>query len=85
MSDGNILHERCTPISASNMRKDLSKADSSNKPGRGGNILCESTPDIPTGEIDLAYSRYLTKLWLSYLFGYLEVLCSVNELHTVLH
>lgn len=58
MSDGNILHERCTPISPPNMGKDLSNANSTDTPGRGSNILCESTPDIPTGESDIAYSRY---------------------------
>ncbi|KAI5674152.1 hypothetical protein M9H77_14516 [Catharanthus roseus] len=57
-SDGNILRESRSPISASNIEKNLSNYDSSDTPEGGRTMLSESTPDISTGDSDLAYSRY---------------------------
>lgn len=57
LSDGSILHENGIPISSSNIKEDLSNADSSNAPERGSKILSESAPDMPTCESDLTYSR----------------------------
>ncbi|KAK3007051.1 hypothetical protein RJ639_017070 [Escallonia herrerae] len=58
LSDGNILHKSSSPMSTTNVNKDFSNSDLSDRTQGGNKLLCESTPEISTCESDLTFSRY---------------------------
>ncbi|KAI8553259.1 hypothetical protein RHMOL_Rhmol05G0001800 [Rhododendron molle] len=59
LSDGNILRERSSPMSSTNMKKDLTNSAFSNDQSQGGSkILSESSPEISTCESGVSISRY---------------------------
>ncbi|KAF7144022.1 hypothetical protein RHSIM_Rhsim05G0002000 [Rhododendron simsii] len=59
LSDGNILRERSSPMSSTNMKKDLTNSAFSNDESQGGSkILSESSPEISTCESGVTISRY---------------------------
>ncbi|CAJ1940592.1 unnamed protein product [Sphenostylis stenocarpa] len=69
-SDGNILNESSTPMSAPNARH--VKFPSQCLPDRleeGGKGLCESSPEISTTESDISFSRYTPSMPRIQLFG----------------
>ncbi|XP_027173210.1 phosphoinositide phosphatase SAC3-like [Coffea eugenioides] len=79
LSDGNILRETHTPVSTSNMSKDISNS-LPDTPEGGSNILSESTPNIPTCENELSYSRYTPSMPVRELFEDLpRDRCQENE------
>ncbi|XP_058215752.1 phosphoinositide phosphatase SAC3-like isoform X2 [Rhododendron vialii] len=59
LSDGNILRESSSPMSSTNMKKDLTNSAFSNDQSQGGSkILSESSPEISTCESGVTISRY---------------------------
>ncbi|KAK2992572.1 hypothetical protein RJ640_009182 [Escallonia rubra] len=57
LSDGNILHKSSSPMPTTNINKDFSNSDFSDRTQGGNKLLCESTPEISTCESDLTFSR----------------------------
>ncbi|KAH7852684.1 hypothetical protein Vadar_027874 [Vaccinium darrowii] len=58
LSDGNILRQRSSPMSSTNMKKDLSNSAFSDDQSQGGSkILSESSPEISTCESGMTISR----------------------------
>ncbi|KAJ4952223.1 hypothetical protein NE237_029055 [Protea cynaroides] len=69
LSDGNILCESNTPMSANVGQKKLSNLDlPTSMQGGGSKGLSESTPEISSCQSDLSYSRYTTSVAQKQLF-----------------
>ncbi|XP_019463550.1 PREDICTED: phosphoinositide phosphatase SAC3-like isoform X2 [Lupinus angustifolius] len=69
-SDGNILQESSTPMSAPNARHD--NFPNSGLPDRseeGSKVFSESSPEISTTESDVSFSRYTPSMPRRQLFG----------------
>ncbi|KAK7388311.1 hypothetical protein VNO78_23125 [Psophocarpus tetragonolobus] len=69
-SDGNILNESSTPMSAPNVKQE--KFPNQGLPDRseeGSKGLCESSPEISTTESDISFSRYTPSIPRRQLFG----------------
>ncbi|KAL2503377.1 Phosphoinositide phosphatase SAC4 [Forsythia ovata] len=71
-SDGNILRESCSPMSASNINKGFQSSDFSSKSKGGSKMLSESSPEISTPESDLTYSRYAPSMPARVLFAEMQ-------------
>lgn len=64
LSDGNILRQRSSPMSSTNMKKDLSNSAFSDDQSQGGSkILSESSPEISTCESGMTISRSVCSLY----------------------
>ncbi|KAJ9168099.1 hypothetical protein P3X46_019666 [Hevea brasiliensis] len=73
LSDGNILHESHSPMSATNVKQE--KFANSVLPDQWEgekNVLSESSPAISTCEIDISYSRYTPSMPRRQLLGDVE-------------
>ncbi|XP_052289064.1 phosphoinositide phosphatase SAC3 isoform X2 [Citrus sinensis] len=58
LSDGNILHETGSPMSATNVNEEkFSSSGLPNQLRNRNNVLSESSPEISTSESDVAFSR----------------------------
>ncbi|KAK7347920.1 hypothetical protein VNO80_22463 [Phaseolus coccineus] len=69
-SDGNILTESSTPMSAPNARHVKFPSQClSDRLEDGGKDLCESSPEISTTESDISFSRYTPTMPRRHLFG----------------
>lgn len=59
LSDGNILHESHSPMSAMNVKQEkISNSPLPDKWEGESNVLLESSPEISTCESDIAFSRF---------------------------
>ncbi|KAG8376273.1 hypothetical protein BUALT_Bualt09G0046100 [Buddleja alternifolia] len=67
-SDGNILHESCSPTSTPNIHKVFPSADFCNGSKVGSKMFSESTPEMSASGSELAYSRYASPLPTGELF-----------------
>ncbi|XP_031267421.1 phosphoinositide phosphatase SAC3-like isoform X1 [Pistacia vera] len=69
-SDGNILRETGTPMSATNLKQEkFCNSGFPNQLQGGSNCLSESSPEISTSESDMAFSRYTPSMPHKQLFG----------------
>ncbi|XP_038699994.1 phosphoinositide phosphatase SAC3-like isoform X2 [Tripterygium wilfordii] len=69
-SDGNILHESISPISATNFNQEkFSSSVLQNRLQGENHMLSESSPEISTSESDVAFSRYTPSMPRRQLFG----------------
>ncbi|KAL8488168.1 hypothetical protein ACS0TY_024452 [Phlomoides rotata] len=71
-SDGNILRESRSPSSTPNVNKHFPSADFSDEAKRASKMLCESTPDMPTSESELAYSSCTSPMPTRELFAEIQ-------------
>lgn len=70
LSDGNILHETGSPMSATNVNEEkFSSSGLPNQLRNRNNVLSESSPEISTSESDVAFSRYTPSMPRRQLFG----------------
>ncbi|KAL5786521.1 hypothetical protein ACOSQ2_008913 [Xanthoceras sorbifolium] len=70
LSDGNILRESTSPMSATNVKQEnFSNSGLPNQIQGGNSVLSESSPDISTSESDMAFSRYTPSMPRRQLFG----------------
>ncbi|KAJ4708709.1 Phosphoinositide phosphatase family protein [Melia azedarach] len=70
LSDGNILRESGSPMSATNVKQEkFSNSGFPNQLQGGSNVLSESSPEISTSESDVAYSKYTPSMPRRQLFG----------------
>ncbi|WVZ11162.1 hypothetical protein V8G54_015692 [Vigna mungo] len=69
-SDGNILNESSTPMSAPNASHVKFQSQYlSDRLEDGGKDLCESSPEISSAENDISFSRYTPTMPRRHLFG----------------
>ncbi|MED6137915.1 hypothetical protein PIB30_069497 [Stylosanthes scabra] len=69
-SDGNILRDTSTPMSAPDARyEQFSNASMPDRSGEANKPFCESSPDISTTESDMSFSRYTPSMPRRQLFG----------------
>ncbi|KAK7291771.1 hypothetical protein RIF29_07180 [Crotalaria pallida] len=69
-SDGNILHDSSTPMSAPNVKHEKSPSKGlPDRPNEGGKVYSESSPEISTTESDVSFSRYTPSMPRRQLFG----------------
>ncbi|KAH9804833.1 phosphoinositide phosphatase SAC3 [Citrus sinensis] len=70
LSDGNILHETGSAMSATNVNEEkFSSSGLPNQLRNRNNVLSESSPEISTSESDVAFSRYTPSMPRRQLFG----------------
>ncbi|KAM7256926.1 hypothetical protein ACFE04_012667 [Oxalis oulophora] len=62
-SDGNILRESCSAMSATNIKQETDRFHG------GSTVISESSPDISSSETDMAFSRYTPTIPRRQLFG----------------
>ncbi|KAA0057720.1 phosphoinositide phosphatase SAC3 [Cucumis melo var. makuwa] len=63
LSDGNILHENCSPALSTNRRLEKHSNSVLSKQSQGGSeVLSESSPEISTSRSDIAFSRFDTTI-----------------------
>lgn len=60
LSDGNILHENCSPVLSTNRKLEKHSNAVLSKQSRGSEVLSESSPEISTSGSDIALSRFDT-------------------------
>ncbi|XP_027331730.1 phosphoinositide phosphatase SAC3 isoform X1 [Abrus precatorius] len=69
-SDGNILDESSTPMSAPNSKHEkFSNPGLPDRSGEGSKGFCESSPEISTSECDISLSRFTPSMPRRQLFG----------------
>ncbi|KAL1371712.1 hypothetical protein HN51_001948 [Arachis hypogaea] len=69
-SDGNILRDTSTPMSAPDAKDEqFSNASMPDRSGEASKPFCESSPDISTTESDMSFSRYTPSMPRRQLFG----------------
>ncbi|KAJ1437092.1 SAC domain [Sesbania bispinosa] len=69
-SDGNILHESSTPMSAQNPKLEkFSKLGLLDQSEEESKVFCESSPEISTSESGMSFSRYTPSMPRRQLFG----------------
>nr|KYP57791.1 Polyphosphoinositide phosphatase [Cajanus cajan] len=69
-SDGNILNDSSTPMSAPKARHEKFPSQGlPDRSGEGNKGLCESSPEISTTESDISFSRYTPPMPRRQLFG----------------
>ncbi|XP_044463906.1 phosphoinositide phosphatase SAC3-like isoform X2 [Mangifera indica] len=72
-SDGNILGETGSPMSATNVKQEkVCRSGFPNQLQGGSNGLLESSPEISTSESDMAFSRYTPSMPRKQLFGEMQ-------------
>ncbi|XP_057415757.1 phosphoinositide phosphatase SAC3-like isoform X2 [Lotus japonicus] len=72
-SDGNILREISTPMSAPNAKQEnFSNRHLPDRSQEKNKALCESSPEISSTESDIAFSRYTPSLPRRQLFGEMQ-------------
>ncbi|XP_031373626.1 phosphoinositide phosphatase SAC3 isoform X3 [Punica granatum] len=68
LSDGNILRDTCSPMSATEKQDQLSRLDPQDQ-SQDAKVLSDSSPDISTSESEIAFSRYTPTMPKRQLFG----------------
>ncbi|XP_050946799.1 phosphoinositide phosphatase SAC3 isoform X3 [Cucumis melo] len=73
LSDGNILHENCSPALSTNRRLEKHSNSVLSKQSQGGSeVLSESSPEISTSRSDIAFSRYIPSMPPRRFFGSIQ-------------
>lgn len=72
LSDGNILHENCSPVLSTNRKLEKHSNAVLSKQSRGSEVLSESSPEISTSGSDIALSRYTPSMPQRRLFGSIQ-------------